>query len=128
MKEENKEIISFINHKLDGERYGELIKEILELVSKSSIEDELENKLLCELYRFLSFSNAITSLDSRGDTAFKTSPLYNIKNALINNDFKKENVEILITVNNACQRHFLKPWIIEKESREFRAKNPGARF
>ena len=128
MKEENNEIISFINRKLDGERHGELIKEILELVSKSSIEDELENELLCELYRFLKFSSAITSLDSRGDMAFKTSPLSNIKNALINNDFKKENLEILITVNNSCQEHFLKPWVMEKKSRDFYAKNSGARF
>lgn len=132
MKQDNDILITIINNVLEEPgktiTYGSLIKEIVKLLNNNTLDDELENQLLNELYKFTQIGNTITSIDPRGDSTLKYNALNEIKKSIENNNLSKDSLEYLKKMNNMCLDHFLNPLILRKKQQDFFSKYPGAKI
>ena len=132
MKQDINDMITIIINELENTnphfRFGDSVKEIIELLKNNPLEDELEYLLLKELYKFMKFGDTTISIDPRRDLNIKLNTLFGIKQALENNNFTQDSIEILKQTNDRCLEYLLDPLKIKKESEDFNNRHPGARF
>ena len=128
MKQDNDILITIINNVLEEPgktiTYGSLIKEIVKLLNNNNtLDDELENQLLNELYKFTQIGNTITSIDPRGDSTLKYNALNEIKKSIENNNLSKDSLEYLKKMNDMCLDYFLNPLILRKKQHDYNWNN-----
>ena len=106
------------------ESYGE----ILALLEKKQLDNNLKKGLLVELYRYLIYENVPISIDPRGDWNSKFNVLYDIKEGLKNNNLDNNILEKIREENNKREHYANNPTKLIEELIEFNKKYPGAKF
>ncbi len=88
-----------------NERYQELI----DLLKKVSIDEDLKKKALIELYRYSFYSGVSMSPDPRGGHTFKIGPIFRLKEELEQQKLSPESISELRKINNDMQKQIDDP-------------------
>jgi hypothetical protein len=107
---------------------NEVILEAVDMINKSTLNNELLIETLVELYRFTLLCDEVTSLDFRADVSVKLSIIQNLKEALKADNFTTDSLKPIKSMNRVCLDYRFNPLKRKHISDEFYSKNPGVKF
>lgn len=106
----------------------DIYNEIIELICKSELDENIVKSILIELYRFGFYSEVKISLDPRGDAGFKLSVLNNLKTSIENGKLNNDAISKVNEANNFMREFIDSPLKFIEDEVKFYEENPYAKF
>ena len=106
----------------------DIYNEIIELICKSELDENIVKSILIELYRFEFYSEVKISLDPRGDAGFKLSVLNNLKTSIENGKLNNDAISKVNEANNFMREFIDSPLKFIEDEVKFYEENPYAKF
>ena len=128
MEERYKAILALVKNTAKGNRFKEDLERLLPLIENGSLDMEIKNRLLVELYRFLVYSGTEVSIDPRGDTRMKLDILFDIRDAIQSGVVDDGILEKTAARISLMRDNIDNPFKIIDERSAFFKKYPDAMF